>query len=342
MARRSITASREPTTSGDDSFLDIVANIVGILIILVLVAGVRAGRSAAVARPDPEALEAQRQVAQLRRTADSLQRDVLQLAAQETQLTAQVNLTRNERAQLAVLEADLRHQFDVLQQQLDERQQRELDLLRRRQIAEDELAQLRSEIDRLTSATKEKEVVKLESLPTPISRLVDGNEEHFQLRAGRITYIPLEELLARLKQDAQRQISKLQQAREVTSIVGPVGGFRMRYMLERVDISPREQMATGRGGSYARLVEWNLVPVSNLLGETLAEALEPASEFHAVVDNLDPRTTTVTLWTYPDSFTEYRRLRRELFELGFQTAGRPLPHEVPIGGSPEGSKSAGQ
>jgi len=332
--------SIETATGGDDSFLDIVANIVGILIILVLVAGVRAGRSASVPQIDPEILAALDELNQLRRSADSIQRDVLQLAHGQRQLAAQVQLTRAERDQMATMEAHLRHEYQRRREELDTVQQAALDLQTRRNEATTQLASLKRQIEQLADAPSE--VVEIESLPTPISRLVDSDEQHFQIRAGRVTYIPLEALLSRLKSDAQRQISNLRSARQVESVVGPVGGFRMRYTLQRVDLSQADQVATGAGSSYARLAEWHLEPVSNLLGETLEEALRPTSEFHAVVDNFDARRVTVTLWTYPDSFTAYRKLRRELFNAGFQTAGRPLPHDIPIGGSPEGSKSAGQ
>jgi hypothetical protein len=57
---------------------------------------------------------------------------------------------------------------------------------------------------------------------------------------------------------------------------------------------------------------------------------------------MDPNRTTVTVWTYPDSFHDFRRLKDELFKLGYLTAGRPMPHGAPIAGSPSGSRSAAQ
>jgi len=340
MVMRRHRSSNDNNAGGDDSFLDVVANIVGILIILVLVAGVRAGRSGAPTENITQNTKSREELLELQRVANSLQRDVLELASQQQQVAIQAKLTRSERDQLAFLEADMHSELEQRRQSLSARQRAEIETRKQKQAADEELKRLHDDIERLSKAPKN--VIKIETLPTPISHTVDGSEEHFQLRADRITYVPLDELLARLKSDAQRQISKLRGTREVTSVVGPVGGFRMRYTLERVDISPREQLATGRGGSFARLVEWNLVPVSNRLEETLEEALGPNSDFRAVVARLNPHRTTITLWTYPDSFAQYRRIRRELFDLGFQTAGRPLPHDVPIGGSPDGTKSAGQ
>src|SRR5438552_534521 len=50
----------------------------------------------------------------------------------------------------------------------------------------------------------------------------------------------------------------------------------------------------------------------------------------------------IAIWAYPDSFEEFRRLRKELYRMGYRIAGRPLPEGTPIGGSPDGSKSAAE
>ena len=71
-------------------------------------------------------------------------------------------------------------------------------------------------------------------------------------------------------------------------------------------------------------------------------ALRPSSRFRTALSGFHPARATVTIWTYPDSFAEFRRLKKELYQLGFATAARPLPHDVPIGGSPQGTKSAAE
>jgi hypothetical protein len=98
----------------------------------------------------------------------------------------------------------------------------------------------------------------------------------------------------------------------------------------------------GRDGTFVQLDLWELIPVSSDLGETLEEALSPTSRLRAKLDNMHPRQWTVTLWVYPDSFDLFRALRKEFYTLGYHVAGRPLPTDVPIGGSPRGTKSAAQ
>jgi len=82
--------------------------------------------------------------------------------------------------------------------------------------------------------------------------------------------------------------------------------------------------------------------MSDELGEFRDAAMGPHSEFRTALEGRDPRRTTVTLWTYQDSFPLFRELRQELHKLGYTVAGRPLPHGYPIGASPHGSKSSAQ
>jgi hypothetical protein len=66
------------------------------------------------------------------------------------------------------------------------------------------------------------------------------------------------------------------------------------------------------------------------------------SEFATLVRSLDPNRATITIWVYPDSFQHYRAFKKYLFDRGFLTAARPLPEGHPIGGSPDGSRSAAE
>jgi hypothetical protein len=97
-----------------------------------------------------------------------------------------------------------------------------------------------------------------------------------------------------------------------------------------------------RQGTLIQLDRWELLPVDERLGVPVVQALMPNSELHAALSGKPPEHTTVTVWTYPDSYAEFRALKKELFELGYSTAGRPLPSGIRIGGSPRGTKSSAQ
>jgi hypothetical protein len=91
-----------------------------------------------------------------------------------------------------------------------------------------------------------------------------------------------------------------------------------------------------------RTKEWQLVPVGMAMGEAPDKALSANSQFRWALGSHSPKETTVTLWTYPDSFAQYEQLKEELHRLGYATAARPLPVGVLIGGSDHGTKSSAQ
>ena len=124
--------------------------------------------------------------------------------------------------------------------------------------------------------------------------------------------------------------------------MGPVGGFRLRYTLERHDVPLDTVQQTGHGGSYARLEKWTIVPSSDELGEPVRLALQQGSDFRQGLAKLLPGRTTITIWVYPDGFEAFRQIRKELYRLGYTIAARPLPPGSSISGSPDGSKSAAQ
>jgi hypothetical protein len=78
------------------------------------------------------------------------------------------------------------------------------------------------------------------------------------------------------------------------------------------------------------------------MGESIQAALQDGSQLQSILASHPPNNSTITVWTYPDSFNEFRKLKQELFKRGYVTAARPLPDDHPIGGSPEGSRSAAQ
>jgi len=324
---------------GHDSFLDIVANMVGILIILVMVMGMRVKNAplAAISGGDSQvAAELHKDLA----AEESLRGEALAAAAETGSLQRETLLQRRNRDALAVMASALEQEIQARRERMDAETQEMFDLgrsLAQSRFALRELERQRADVE----GARPKPIV-VESYPTPLSRTVRDGEVHFQLSGGRIVLIPLEQLVEQLKQNAERQKHRLLDSPELTDSVGPLGGFRLRYTLERHDVSAETAMLTGRSGSYAQLQRWTLIPVSSQLGEPVDEALAEGSEFRQAVAKLRPGRETITIWTYQDSFGSFRRIRKALYEAGFSVAARPLPLGVPISGSPEGSKSAAE
>jgi len=324
---------------GHGSFLDVITNMVGVLIILVVVLGMRIKGAPVKLPPDMRIETVTAELRQQEASEKSLRADVLKADLEMRTLKQAIQAKFVERTFLSTAVAAAEHELASRREQLDAKSQQQYDQSRQTYSARRELEQLRVELQTLANTT---ETVAVECYPTPISRAVDGEEMHFQLRNGRVTFVPMDELVRRFREDAQHKLYKLRDQAELTETIGPVGGFRMRYVLERRHYTEEEVLASRRGGTVISLKRYELIPLSTELGEPLEAALADGSEFRQALATAKPGRTTVTLWTYPDSFAAFRTLRQELFHRGFTIAGRPVPEDLLIGGSPEGSKSAAQ
>jgi len=329
---------------GQDSFLDIVANLVGILIILVMIVGVRA-KDAMVqsktieATPVKDDSSRRTAVAIAQQTAVNLEANIGELDQKVELASRSVAMYEQQRQQIDLLTVQLKKQLDEQSQNLAavdrDRLAQQAEALRLQQQLED-ISRRRTAMQ---SAGRPQN--KLEHIPTPLAKAVFNKEVHFRLLNGRLAFVPLDELQERLKAEAPRKVWKLRDADEFTEVIGPVDGFRMRYTLRK----SRKIQNTSQGPvsqTRAELKSFTLASVSDRLGEPLEEALQDSSQLSNRLADLDPNRVTITVWVYPESFRGFRTLKRYLFERGFRTASRPLPAGEPIQGSPNGSRSVAQ
>ncbi len=332
----------DPTSAGgQDSFLDIVANIVGILIILVVVTGVRVKHLDFESRPLSEKVQrSTRELYQRQARVASMRGDLIDTSGQIASLKIETTFLAAEQEQLARAVAFAEYEIENRRNDLDADGQVEFDMRRAVAEAQAELDDLGRKLAHPAEPRKPPLVV-VENYPTPLSETVDGSEFHFQRRGGRVAFIPLDSLIRRFTKDAQWKLYQMRDQMELSDTVGPDGGFRLRYTLQRYDLTPQEAMAAGHGGSRVRLKRWTLIPVSNSVGDPVEEALAEGSEFRRRLKEIPP-DAVLTVWTYPDSFKEYRQLVKAVYHQGYACAARPLPHGAPISGSPEGTKSAAQ
>ena len=319
-----------------DSFLDIVASVVGIMIIMVVLIGARLKNTPIdVSIPvDPATVELKNDLAAER----ALRVDLVKTAEETHAFEQEIARRGMQRDLLATMVSAVEH--EIQQRQRDKTERPEFKLI-------NGLSESRRQLDRLVRDREHMEKVAaepvvVESYPTPISRVVDGPEAHVRIAHDRVAFIPIEPLLKEFQSRAKRQLYRLEDQPELTDTVGPVDGFRLRYTLERYDIPPETVRETGRGGSYAQLRRWSLIPTSDELGEPVRLALMEDSDFRRALVKILPGRTTITIWVYPDGFEAFRRIRKELYRLGYTIAARPLPPGASISGSPDGSKSAAQ
>ncbi len=408
---------------GSDSFLDIIANIVGILIILIVIAGVRVSQQAAhveepetlVESPAPLPKESQpiamayvppaplppmlpipeikpkpepvltaalpwdpaltraliaasepkevlpppspkpkpRPVMQpslppvLKAVPPSpeLLNSIAKLQSEIQNFNQQSQQADENQKQLAKWDADLTQQIEAVTKTLqseweNSRLQKKQLLELKRSLEQTKLVFIGQERE-LTEAEKQKAPAEtLRHKLTPVSKTVDGNEVHFHVKNNKVAFVPLMELVERMKPQIQRQREWLIKYREHRGRVGPYRGFQLDYVVVRQRLSALEE---ARNGGVARIMPILLrfEPQEELTEEALDQALRPGSVFIRELQMADINTT-LTFWVYPDSYGMYRQLKEFAHAEGFTVAARPLEKGDVITASPWGSKSAGQ
>jgi hypothetical protein len=372
---------------GSDSFLDVVANIVGILIILIVVAGLRVSRApvvddeaasqpleqsastqepvieelpeaapmeiAALQFPNPEPLPVPEPVFEPRplprpdptpppelvARADELQQAIDALSAgisekQDRQRALQDQLARDApqvaKVQQSLAEAEaarreLEQQADALAATISSREQA--------------LEHLRADL--LTAQADGPKTEVLSHRVTPLGREVAGPELHFRLEGNRVSVVPVESLANELKARIERNRDSLLRMQRYEGEVGPIDGYKMRYMMQQERASVLEELRFGQGFVKMSVVFWELLPQEGFPTESGDEAVRRGSRFYTALQQAGP-DATITFWVYPDSFELHRRLQEFVHSAGYEVAGRPLPYGVPIAGSPNGSRSVAQ
>ncbi len=335
---RPIRQETEPVNA--DSFLDIVASVVCIMLIMVLMVGMRIRNAPADPMLTLEAVQAGAALENVLAEEGSLRGDVAKAMHDILSLEQEATARSLQRDVLATGVAAMEHELGARRSQMDAQTQAGFDAAQsvaeaRRQL--DDLRERRTGVE-----TARPEPIVVESYPTPIGRAVDDEEIHFHLRQGRVAHVPIDKLVRLARDDARRKADKLidrDDLPEFTEAVGPEGGFRFRYTVQRHD-SVEEQPGGGAVRHIGlRITEWTVIPIAGQLGETVEEALLPKSAFRRTLTERKGDKPTITIWVYADSFDAFRRLRKELHQLGLGVAARPLPDGVMIAGSPKGSKS---
>ena len=351
--------------AGTDSFLDVLANLVGILVVLVVMTALKAAvPPPAPPPPDPPAVA----VAPLMKRVP--------LVAPKPRVIYEVAppppVPEALRAELAAAEAGLSEGAVRLASLREdaERAGREAAAVRpasaeaRRELAaaRDRLAAAeaaartaaeRAEAARLdrdlwavrANAAADKPPTPLEHTALPVGRRVVGTEVHFRLTGSRtdaaggtVRVVPIEALTARLERDVTANRDRIAARGSYRGSVGPVHGYAMNYRIEREGGGSRA--AAGTVVRY-RLAGWTLEDVDPTAAVPVAAALANGSNFRQVLAVAGPGAAA-TFWVSPEAFGAFRTLRAAAREAGLRIAARPLPAGVPITGSPDGTASVAQ
>ena len=327
---------------GQDSFLDLVSNIVGILIILVMVAGIRAQFSSANASDPLEPLADSQMLADLEtqyeemRTKEErtlqLRGNIEDLKTQSEIVAEQIQRQSTEYGALFDLMASVRAGMELAAEEKSQTFKEKIEHQRRLLETNARLEQ----IDREKAYYQQirPQATVMENIPTPLSKQVgNGKEIHVRLLGGRIVYVPIVELIQQLRRNLFEDQNRY--ARQPTSIgkVGPIENFELDFLLVAYEVP-----VPGIDLQYGKIVSQR-----EPLGQPLREALaSPQSEFRRKLSLFRRDIYTVTVWVYPDSFEEYQELKRFLHDLGYSVAARPMSMGDPISVSPHGTRSSTQ
>jgi hypothetical protein len=338
-----------------DSFLDLVANVVGIIIRLILIVWVGARSYTGIIKPEDAAPapDAVAKAAPEDPLESELARSRRELEEAQAQLVAQLRLLHQSREEAT----EVARQLDQVAKDAEGLSVQMAELDRhvgnsKRASATEALSveELRERSSKIRQALRELQAQpvakKALRFRTPVSEPVHSEELMFECRNGRVTFIDLAALLDEVKRGLDDHAKTLRRQWQVRAVAGPAGPFQMSYLLER-ERGPFENRLGAAGpdpeASFRyNLSAWQIEPVALARGEALDDSLKPGSEFRQVVDHLDPRESAVTFWVYPDSFGLFRQVRDYLYERDIVVAGRPLPDGIPISSSRHGSVSRGQ
>ena len=268
-----------------------------------------------------------------------LQSSIFDADLEAAKLDQHVQLKRLQRDELMLALTKAQRTLDQRRSELSEQELQQVQLDTQLHAARKQLSSFQGQIESVETAEVEPSVIK--HVATPLAQTVFAREEHFRLLGGRLAYVPLNELAERLKSEAPKKVWKLKEAERTTETIGPRDDFYLKYTLRR----GKYVYDTGAGPGVREVVELErfvMIPASDQLGEKVEDALRPGSQLLERLQGWSADETIVTVWTYPDSFEDFRQLKDSLYGLGFLTAARPLPAGQPISGSPQGTRSAAQ
>jgi len=343
-----------------DSFLDVVANVVGVLIILVMLVGMQASRGlfradasqnaqadsiqlagSSARRSFQDRKDLEKQLDEARRQASASERSVLELAAKVSRVSSEANAYDQQRVELAMHRTLIEEDVQRRREELDSERQREFDVQRElleSQIKLDDLTQ-----EQLSLAATAQEVEEIECVPTPLAKEVDVPSIHLRLRSGLVSIVPVQQLQEEVRFHAEEIRRRLQSNSKVAETFGPIDGYRAKLTVIK------REVPGSLGGHIAGQVRENILetyiqflPTSDDIGQNVERALMPGSALYEFLQSQRRDSPPVDVWLYTDSFDEFRTLKRALWEMGFSLAVRPLRPQDTIGASPYGSKSAAQ
>lgn len=334
---------------GSDSFLDIVANLVGILIVLIMLAGLQAarapvsdaeliaaGHSPLPATPEPAVPSAPVEPPDIPDPDPQPDEPVPEMPAGPTAQEIAVAIENARRKaselseQLATAEFDSSNaQLRIIQQELS-RQSEKLSELQeqyrstkiRAGSSSQQLAALDAEYEklrgRLVDANRQLEKLSQTAPPTeslelrinPIARRVSGTEIAFRVDGGRVLHMPIDDLLRQVRSREKYSAMSMLKGETQRGRVGPIEGVTLTYELRTATVSD----SSGAVGFLPQLT--GIISIeSNAPDEPVDQALAESGILSRILLNA-PRDAVIRLFVATDSFQAGRRVSSAIRDLG--------------------------
>ncbi|MCH2115536.1 MAG: hypothetical protein MK171_11580 [Pirellulales bacterium] len=348
-SRRNIVADE----TGQDSFLDVVANVVGVLIILVMIVGLQASQSVlknaslsghaakhsnVTSEEDVEKLR--QELAEATEQALASRRTVRQTTRRASAIRSEAVALDRQRIALAMHRTVVEEDIANRREKLDSVRTREFDV--QRQLVESQL-QLEKMMQEQLAIDSTPSTVEVESVPTPLAKEVDGEAIHLRLRHGLVSVVPFRQLQNEVENHLGDMRRRLHTREGIQDVFGPIDGYRLKFVVQKS--RPPDAVSGPLMGQLERsryVYEGDFLPNSEKIGQNVEQALMPGAALHShLLDNRRTRAPVV-VWLYIDSFDEFRILKSALWKMSYAVAIRPLQPGTAIRVSSRGTRASAQ
>jgi hypothetical protein len=340
--------------SARDSFLDVIVNLVGVLLILATLVGAWANRDKIEIRNEPPAEQAAATVPQTATPYDGPQEKDLEkarlealvarselekLATQLVQIRDEAAEFDNNRITLAMHRKVIEEDIEQRRNRLDADKQKEFDV--QRQIGEAQI-----HLDLLTKQqmgllSGPETVETLESVPTPLARDVEGQSLYLRLKAGQLSVVPINELMSEAADHVEDIRRRLQQQGKAIETFGPLDGYRIQLTIMRqADPASVTGPRAGQIVRYSTQQYVDILPAADSIGQDVEVALAPGGAVYRYLEERRRQTPTVLVLLHTDSFKHCAFIKRTLWQMGLSVAMFPIgpgdPLRASLGGSSGG------
>lgn len=351
--RRALPAASD---EGTDSFLDILANLVGILVILVVVVAIRVRTTVAPsavpvaverlrpARPQPPVDPFRTQPLVVDFATPAAVREETPPVSDE--LLRQLARARQEADRLAAQIAELSAAPEPMKQGKDLSKQiaslsaqkvsltRELERVTALAAARaSDAGRLQREVGRLVRELEQVEdpppvVESLTHEVRSLARAARGPQYRLELRGGLLTVLPDKELIPKVQRHLRDSLRRPRFDGVYLGKVGPVGGVTLSYAAKKAATSAMDSVTDSTMMSVAAVAEFWFTVDETAERVAVREAVSPGSRLRRVLATA-PKDATFACIVSPDSYPEARVLQDFMKSRPQRLAFLPVAADTP-------------